>query len=87
MAGAWFGGCVDSTGPVIATASLFEAMTPGDASRAHECLNTAAVVKMMQNCLIGPLSIIAGMFYVYYEKKYLSSKSDDKQFDDAQKKG
>lgn len=48
IAGAWIGGCVDSTGAVIATATL---VSP-------EALKYAAVFKMIQNLAIGPLCLI-----------------------------
>ncbi|KAI9469077.1 MAG: hypothetical protein EXX96DRAFT_598018 [Benjaminiella poitrasii] len=58
VSGAWFGGCVDSTGAVIAAASIY-----GDV----EAINTSAVVKMMQNVLIGPLSVIMAWGWSRYE--------------------
>jgi uncharacterized membrane protein YadS len=58
VSGAWFGGCVDSTGAVIAAASIY-----GD----HEAISTSAVVKMMQNVLIGPLSVIMAWAWSRYE--------------------
>lgn len=58
VSGAWFGGCVDSTGAVIAAASIY-----GD----HDAINTSAVVKMMQNVLIGPLSVIMAWAWSRYE--------------------
>lgn len=58
VSGAWFGGCVDSTGAVIAAASIY-----GD----HEAINTSAIVKMMQNVLIGPLSVIMAWAWSRYE--------------------
>ncbi|KAF9962043.1 hypothetical protein BGZ70_008140 [Mortierella alpina] len=48
VAGAWFGGCIDSTGAVIAAATIY-----GDTA----AVETAAVVKMVQNVLIGPISV------------------------------
>jgi uncharacterized membrane protein YadS len=58
VSGAWFGGCVDSTGAVIAAASIY-----GD----HDAINTSAVVKMMQNVLIGPLSVMMAWAWSRYE--------------------
>ncbi|OZJ06175.1 hypothetical protein BZG36_01027 [Bifiguratus adelaidae] len=52
VAGAWFGGCVDSTGAVIAAATIYND---------KDAINTAAVVKMMQNVLIGPLSVLMAL--------------------------
>jgi uncharacterized membrane protein YadS len=58
VSGAWFGGCVDSTGAVIAAASIY-----GD----KDAINTSAVVKMMQNVLIGPLSVLMAWAWSRYE--------------------
>ncbi|KAI7848325.1 hypothetical protein BDC45DRAFT_547266 [Circinella umbellata] len=58
VSGAWFGGCVDSTGGVIASASIY-----GD----KEAINTSAVVKMVQNVLIGPLSVLMAWAWSQYE--------------------
>jgi uncharacterized membrane protein YadS len=48
VAGAWAGGSVDSTGAVIATATLM----------GQKALETAAIAKMMQNILIGPFCLV-----------------------------
>ncbi|KAI9358127.1 hypothetical protein BD770DRAFT_321472 [Pilaira anomala] len=58
VSGAWFGGCVDSTGAVIAAASIY-----GD----QDAINTSAVVKMIQNVLIGPLSVLMAWGWSRYE--------------------
>ncbi|KAG0341681.1 hypothetical protein BG004_005946 [Podila humilis] len=58
VAGAWFGGCVDSTGAVIAAATIY-----GDTT----AVETAAVVKMVQNVLIGPISV--GVAAVWTERE------------------
>ncbi|KAI9494263.1 hypothetical protein BDB00DRAFT_762246 [Zychaea mexicana] len=58
VSGAWFGGCVDSTGGVIAAASIY-----GD----KEAIDTSAVVKMVQNVLIGPLSVLMAWAWSQYE--------------------
>lgn len=51
--GAWIGGSIDSTGQVIASASLGSATV----------LRTATVVKIAQNFLIGPVcAVLAGLF-------------------------
>eukprot|EP00298_Acanthocystis_sp_HF-20_P010696 c18996_g1_i2.p1 GENE.c18996_g1_i2~~c18996_g1_i2.p1 ORF type:complete len:219 (+),score=65.73 c18996_g1_i2:1-657(+) len=60
-AGSWFGGCVDSTGAVIASANAF-----GGA----ETISSSAVVKMAQNALIAPLSVIVTLFVVRYPKHF-----------------
>eukprot|EP01137_Pigoraptor_chileana_P018623 Opistho-2@78396 len=46
-AGAWIGGSVDSTGAVIASATI----------RNGDTVSTAAIVKMIQNTLIGPITL------------------------------
>ncbi|KAF9196807.1 hypothetical protein BGZ50_007052 [Haplosporangium sp. Z 11] len=48
VSGAWFGGCVDSTGAVIAAATIYGG---------NVAIETSAVVKMVQNVLIGPISV------------------------------
>ncbi|KAG1058161.1 hypothetical protein G6F43_000048 [Rhizopus delemar] len=58
VSGAWFGGCVDSTGAVIAAASIYGQ---------KEAIDTSAVVKMMQNILIGPLSVLMAWAWSRYE--------------------
>ncbi|KAI9281100.1 hypothetical protein BY458DRAFT_499578 [Sporodiniella umbellata] len=58
VSGAWFGGCVDSTGAVIAAASIYGQ---------KEAIDTSAVVKMMQNILIGPLSVFMAWAWSRYE--------------------
>ncbi|KAI8328496.1 hypothetical protein BC941DRAFT_363739 [Chlamydoabsidia padenii] len=58
VSGAWFGGCVDSTGAVIASASIYND---------PQAISTAAVVKMMQNVLIGPLSVAMAWLWTQYE--------------------
>ncbi|CAO3598560.1 unnamed protein product [Absidia cylindrospora] len=58
VAGAWFGGCVDSTGAVIASASIYND---------PQAISTAAVVKMIQNVLIGPLSVAMAWLWTQYE--------------------
>ncbi len=47
--GSWIGGCVDSTGAVVASSSL------GNSS---DTISTALVVKMAQNILIGPVAMV-----------------------------
>ncbi|KJE97090.1 hypothetical protein CAOG_07561 [Capsaspora owczarzaki ATCC 30864] len=54
--GAWFGGCVDSTGAVIATATIY----------GTDAVNASAVVKMIQNVLIAPLSVLVAVFWLKY---------------------
>ncbi|KAI9231934.1 MAG: hypothetical protein BYD32DRAFT_429603 [Podila humilis] len=60
VAGAWFGGCVDSTGAVIAAATIY-----GDTT----AVETAAVVKMVQNVLIGPISVGVAAVWTQREER------------------
>ncbi|KAG0263149.1 hypothetical protein DFQ27_001893 [Actinomortierella ambigua] len=50
VAGAWFGGCIDSTGAVIAASTIYDSVD-------KTAVETSAVVKMVQNVLIGPISV------------------------------
>lgn len=70
VSGAWFGGCVDSTGGVIASASIY-----GD----KEAIDTSAVVKMVQNVLIGPLSVILAWAWSRYELRLASKRDEEEQ--------
>ncbi|MFW6067191.1 MAG: YeiH family protein [Myxococcota bacterium] len=54
VAGAWIGGTVDSTGAVVAAGSLFSE-TAG---------HVAAVIKMIQNCLIGVIAFVIALYWV-----------------------
>uniref|UniRef100_A0A6B2L5S4 Sulfate exporter family transporter n=1 Tax=Arcella intermedia TaxID=1963864 RepID=A0A6B2L5S4_9EUKA len=60
-AGAWIGGCVDSTGAVSASAVLGGA----------EMLRTAILIKMLQNMLIGPVTLVISMWYYHSFKPLL----------------
>ncbi|KAG9320833.1 hypothetical protein KVV02_000626 [Mortierella alpina] len=60
VAGAWFGGCIDSTGAVIAAATIY-----GDTA----AVETAAVVKMVQNVLIGPISVGVAAVWTQREQR------------------
>lgn len=68
VSGAWFGGCVDSTGAVIAAASIY-----GD----KDAINTSAIVKMMQNVLIGPLSVVLAWAWSRYELQAAYKKEEE----------
>ncbi|EFA82810.1 probable membrane protein [Heterostelium album PN500] len=46
--GAWIGGTIDTTGAVVASAAIID----------EEAKQSAAIVKMLQNCLIGPICLI-----------------------------
>lgn len=62
VAGAWFGGCVDSTGAVIAAATIY-----GDPGKV--AVETSAVVKMVQNVLIGPISVGVAIVWTKREER------------------
>ncbi|KAF9563544.1 hypothetical protein EC968_004816 [Mortierella alpina] len=62
VAGAWFGGCVDSTGAVIAAATIY-----GDTG--NVAVETSAVVKMVQNVLIGPISVGVAAVWTQREER------------------
>jgi len=52
-AGAWIGGSVDSTGAVIAAASL----------GGEDTLHSAVIIKMLQNLIIGPITLACTMIF------------------------
>jgi uncharacterized integral membrane protein (TIGR00698 family) len=54
VAGAWIGGTVDSTGAVVAAGSLFS----------EAAGQVAAVVKMIQNTLIGVVAFVIALYWV-----------------------
>ncbi|KAF9582668.1 hypothetical protein BGW38_010907 [Lunasporangiospora selenospora] len=62
VAGAWFGGCIDSTGAVIAAAAIYG--DPGNVA-----VETSAVVKMVQNVLIGPISVGVAVAWTHREQR------------------
>ncbi|KAF9933825.1 hypothetical protein BGZ65_003996, partial [Modicella reniformis] len=62
VSGAWFGGCVDSTGAVIAAATIY-----GDSQ--NIAVETSAVVKMVQNVLIGPISVGVAAVWTQREER------------------
>ncbi|KAG0275362.1 hypothetical protein BGZ95_008865 [Linnemannia exigua] len=62
VAGAWFGGCIDSTGAVIAAATIY-----GDVG--NVAVETSAVVKMVQNVLIGPISVGVAIVWTKREER------------------
>ena len=53
VSGIWIGGTVDSTGAVIASASLLD----------KTALNSAVVLKMLQNIIIGPILLVVTSFW------------------------
>jgi uncharacterized membrane protein YadS len=59
--GAWIGGSVDSTGAVIASASL---------SANQEVITFAIMIKMLQNLLIGPLTLVLSIMW-YRTKNWI----------------
>lgn len=54
IGGAWMGGTIDSTGAVVAAGSML----------GPEAMNVAAVVKMIQNVLIGLLAFVVALLWV-----------------------
>ena len=54
VGGAWMGGTIDSTGAVVAAGSML----------GKEAMNVAAVVKMIQNVLIGLLAFVVALLWV-----------------------
>ncbi len=54
VAGAWIGGTIDSTGAVVAAGQLL-----GD-----DAMETAAVIKMIQNILIGAVAFLIALYWV-----------------------
>ena len=54
VAGAWIGGTIDSTGAVVAAGQLL-----GD-----QAMQTAAVIKMIQNVLIGVVAFFIALYWV-----------------------
>lgn len=65
VVGAWIGGCVDSTGQVIASASL----------GGNAVLETATIVKMAQNIAIGPVCLVLALYFNHsFEAKILLDK-------------
>ncbi len=54
VGGAWMGGTIDSTGAVVAAGSML----------GKEAMNVAAVVKMIQNVMIGLLAFIVALMWV-----------------------
>jgi len=52
--GAWIGGFVDTTGAVVASASILK-----DPSGLKIGVKTASLMKMIQNILIGPIALLA----------------------------
>jgi uncharacterized membrane protein YadS len=60
--GAWIGGTIDTTGAVMASASIINS----------EARTSAAIVKMLQNCLIGPICL--GVILVSFCRKRTETK-------------
>jgi len=54
VGGAWMGGTIDATGAVVAAGSML----------GKEAMNVAAVVKMIQNVLIGILAFVVAVLWV-----------------------
>lgn len=54
FAGAWIGGFVDTTGAVIASASIIKETAGSKAG-----IKNASMVKMIQNIMIGPIALLS----------------------------
>ena len=54
VAGAWLGGTIDSTGAVVAAGQML-----GD-----QAMQTAAVIKMIQNASIGLVALLIALYWV-----------------------
>lgn len=54
LAGAWIGGTIDSTGAVVAAGQLL----------GEQAMQTAAVIKMIQNVLIGVIAFFIALYWV-----------------------
>jgi len=54
VGGAWMGGTIDATGAVVAAGSML----------GKEAMNVAAVVKMIQNVMIGLLAFVVAVLWV-----------------------
>jgi uncharacterized membrane protein YadS len=78
VAGAWFGGSVDSTGAVIASASIYND---------PQAISTAAVVKMMQNVLIGPISVAMAWIWSEYELRQAYLEEQEHLYPDNETNG
>ncbi|KAG0001776.1 hypothetical protein BGZ79_004163 [Entomortierella chlamydospora] len=79
VAGAWFGGCVDSTGAVIAAATIY-----GDSG--NVAVETSAVVKMVQNILIGPISVGVAAVWTQREERRMRALHNSLQDENLQSK-
>ncbi|KAG0309813.1 hypothetical protein BGZ98_007547 [Dissophora globulifera] len=79
VAGAWFGGCVDSTGAVIAAATIYNDPT-------SVAVETSAVVKMVQNILIGPISVGVAAFWTQREERRMRAIHNSLQDDELRAK-
>ncbi len=77
--GAWIGGTVDTTGAVIASASI---------SREVDTVETAAIVKMLQNSIMGPLCLLLGMISQteWWRKSLIDERGLSLDDDDVDKK-
>lgn len=67
-AGAWYGGSIDSTGAVMATAAF---------SKTSDTISTAAVVKMSQNLLIAPIALLVSLYHVRKIKYQTQTKTQN----------
>jgi len=67
--GAWIGGTIDTTGAVLASSAIIS----------EECKNSAAVVKMLQNCLIGPICLVLLLIWIKNKKDEEKKKEEEEE--------
>ncbi|KAF2073588.1 hypothetical protein CYY_005105 [Polysphondylium violaceum] len=69
QAGAWIGGTIDTTGAVVACAALID----------DEAKQSAAIVKMLQNCLIVPICLGVLIWSIYFNINPVDPKAPPKR--------
>ncbi len=66
VGGAWIGGTIDSTGAVVAAGAML----------GEQPMEVAAVIKMIQNVMIGLLAFLVAVFWVLYFERGQRDKSE-----------
>jgi len=66
VGGAWIGGTIDSTGAVVAAGAML----------GEQAMEVAAVIKMIQNVMIGLLAFLVAVFWVMYYERGQRDKSE-----------
>eukprot|EP00049_Salpingoeca_infusionum_P006100 m.101420 g.101420 ORF g.101420 m.101420 type:complete len:351 (+) comp13197_c0_seq11:2282-3334(+) len=72
VAGAWFGGSIDATGAVVASASILDELNGVTETcvLAEDCaVDVASTVKIIQNMAIGPIAVAVSMWWQHHEAK------------------